>query len=229
MFTSQMFNVDNKKRIRKIDTPTPEPEPVDPTLDPKEPLPPVDTSGGKTWGVKSWRPTKQTKLDGSGLLKSTEFVGSTRDFERISEECKAEGIMWNDPDFPANADSVFGFGEKPGYSKYMCDKLIWLRPGDIYKEEKFSVYDEIGPNDIKQGDLGDCYFLSALSAIAEHTERIKRIFLQREVNETGVYCVGFYLNGTFEEVVIDDQFPCSPYTDSPWANSSQEKELWVMI
>lgn len=37
--------------------------------------------------------------------------------------------------------------------------------------------DDPTPNDIKQGALGDCYFLSSMSVIAEFPERIKKIFL----------------------------------------------------
>jgi len=33
------------------------------------------------------------------------------------------------------------------------------------------------PNDIIQGDVADCYFLSSLAAIAEFPDRAKQIFL----------------------------------------------------
>lgn len=40
----------------------------------------------------------------------------------------------------------------------------------------------IEPDDIKQGELGDCYFLATLSAIAEFPWRIKQLFVTRKAN-----------------------------------------------
>ena len=39
-----------------------------------------------------------------------------------------------------------------------------------------SVFDNIEPGDIKQGLLGDCYFLCSLSSLAERPNLIKRLF-----------------------------------------------------
>ena len=49
--------------------------------------------------------------------------------------------------------------------------------------------DGIDPNDIIQGSLADCWFLSALSSLAENPHLIERLFVTKEYNETGIYKV----------------------------------------
>lgn len=39
-----------------------------------------------------------------------------------------------------------------------------------------AVFNDIGPNDIAQGQLGNCYFLSAMASLAERPDRVKEIF-----------------------------------------------------
>jgi len=43
----------------------------------------------------------------------------------------------------------------------------------------------ISPNDVIQGALGDCYFLSALSVLAANPDRLTRLFLTKEANASG--------------------------------------------
>jgi calpain-15 len=42
--------------------------------------------------------------------------------------------------------------------------------------------DGIDPNDIKQGMLGDCYFVAALATLAEWPERVKKVFVTPKSN-----------------------------------------------
>ena len=38
------------------------------------------------------------------------------------------------------------------------------------------LFNRIDPNDIYQGDIGNCYYLAALSALAEKPDLIKKLF-----------------------------------------------------
>ena len=58
-----------------------------------------------------------------------------------------------------------------------------------------------------QGSLGDCYFLSALAALAENETRIKTVFGDQSFNPNGIYKVTLRIDGVIQEILIDDFIP----------------------
>jgi hypothetical protein len=98
-------------------------------------------------------------------------------------------------------------GKKPSFLKdiqFLLIGPVWLM---------HFIYNKIGPNDIKQGSCGNCYFLSCISSLAEAGDRVERIFISKEVNEAGCYAVKFYINGEPKIVVVDDYFPYDPFKE----------------
>lgn len=89
------------------------------------------------------------------------------------------------------------------------------------------VYDGIEPEDIYQGKLGDCYFLSSISALAENPERVQRLLETEEPNEKGVYAINLNINGDWEQVILDDYFPTNARRIT-FCHSS-DPELWTML
>ena len=68
-----------------------------------------------------------------------------------------------------------------------------------------------------------------MSALAEHPDRVRKIFLTQEVNEAGCYAVTLIINGEPRTVCVDDNFPFCPFKDD-WAFSkSIGNELWVLL
>ena len=45
------------------------------------------------------------------------------------------------------------------------------------------------PEDVVQGGVGNCWFVCALSVLAEHPENIQRLVLTKEYNHIGAYQV----------------------------------------
>lgn len=88
--------------------------------------------------------------------------------------------------------------------------------------------DDIDPNDIKQGQLGDCWFLSALSSLAERKGLVKRLFITQEYNEEGIYKIKMFKNGEIVIVTIDDYIPCR-FNGGPLFSRGAGNELWVLL
>ena len=92
-----------------------------------------------------------------------------------------------DNDFPANAESIVNPNDATDGALSGIGKVVWRRPKDIPalldKDGKPHLFHgKIEPNDIKQGMLGDCYFLSALAALSEKPDRIRDMFLDEDTN-----------------------------------------------
>jgi hypothetical protein len=79
---------------------------------------------------------------------------------------------------------------------------------------------------VKQGGLGDCYFLSVLSCTAENPERIRNLFETEDLEE-GQYAINITKNGEKKTIYIDDQFPC--LYKRPIFSRANGNELWVLV
>lgn len=141
---------------------------------------------------------------------------------------------YTDETFPPNEHSLItDWDDDEALDKvFTWRRFTWARATDIPslndKEGKLQVFsNKIEPSDIKQGALGDCYFLSVLSVLSEDPQRIKRLFKTDRMSNEGVYCIEICKNGTWREVVIDDYFPCD--MNEPVFSHAHGNELWVML
>ena len=60
------------------------------------------------------------------------------------------------------------------------------------------------------GDIGDCWFLSALSALAENEHFMGEVIPSGQdfnKNYHGIFRFRFYRFGEWQEIVIDDRLP----------------------
>ena len=78
-------------------------------------------------------------------------------------------------------------------------KIEWKRAKDFegveFKNGKYTLFKDISPDDVGQGYLGDCYYMSSLSALASHPNRIKAMFENHEDNGLGLFAVNITKNG----------------------------------
>ena len=85
----------------------------------------------------------------------------------------------------------------------------------------------IEPNDIKQGNLGDCWFMCALACIAERPALVERLFITKHYNEEGIYKVKLCKNGEWVIVTVDDYFPCQPMGKPLFSQCRSHDSLWI--
>lgn len=120
-----------------------------------------------------------------------------------------------------------------GSSNTQMENLInkWFlgsdRPQGSYAYQYFSqslFTDGINPDDVKQGQVGDCYFLATLAAIAnEQPNYIQDMFID---NGDNTFTVRFFNNGVAEYVTVDRYLPTA-WWGAAYANASQE--MWVAL
>ena len=122
-------------------------------------------------------------------------------------------LPFEDVDFPPTLTSIFDPDDyEKGTNVQLFSQLEWKRAPDIYPNGFDVLPDLIREEDIIQGCLGDCYLIQCLSALAGKPERIRKLFVTAAPNVSGCYVVKLCVNGTWEEIVVDDWFPVMPGT-----------------
>ncbi|KAG8925816.1 hypothetical protein FRC00_003584, partial [Tulasnella sp. 408] len=76
------------------------------------------------------------------------------------------------------------------------------RVTEMVKNPKFFV-DDATASDICQGNIGDCWFLSALAVVATTTSVIDKICVEKD-EKIGIYGFIFWRDSGWAEVIIDD-------------------------
>ena len=121
---------------------------------------------------------ERNKID--EIINKIEDSFKTMPFEVMNEkQIKKEITKLNidhfvDPHFPPRDTSIHCITEPYPYKQI----IHWRRPHEFMKNP--NIYqDGINPNDIKQGYLPNCWFLSALSSLAERPALVKRLILTK--------------------------------------------------
>jgi len=118
------------------------------------------------------------------------------------------------------------------------------------------VDDGVASNDCVQGDLGDCWFISALSVLATRDELLiggrrgmeydPDMIVDKEIasildngvyppifhkfRSIGLYVLRFFKNFNWIYVIVDSRIPVNTKTQKPCFGRAQEAhELWVSL
>lgn len=157
-----------------------------------------------------------------------------RDVEEEIKKMIAIGQTWTDTAFPPTSESIIRNKKPTGkYSRWV--NYPWFRAGAIGTPEAtekkdanlLPVFKDIDPSVIQQGELGDCYVLSALSVLSQYPDVLKNL-IDIRYKEHGIYKVNFFHGGEQISVFVDDHFP-SKDGKVPLFARSTDSSLWVML
>ena len=140
-------------------------------------------------------------------------------YQEVYQELKKSKKKFIDQEFPAQEYSL---GEINGVQ--YCQ---WKRIPEIIAKPVL-IGSKIEPHHVVQGTLQDCYFLSALSALAQNDQMVRAMFDGQSYNESGIYKVMLRINGELQQIVVDDFIPVNedghPFFCQPYRN-----EFWMLI
>jgi len=135
---------------------------------------------------------------------------------------------FEDKTFPPDSSSL---GSWKGRSKDNLDVSIqWKRAADLSDEKQARLFRKrSSPDDIAQGQLGDCWLLAALACLSERAGAIERCFETREINLRGLYKIRLY-DGQQEKwirIIVDDYLPTE--RGQPIFAQPNGREIWVLL
>ena len=212
---------------------------------------PADTPPWQSRGYKMHierMENKQAEASVETALKKQRAVGVTSagmDARTIEAKLKSSKTKFIDASFPPKLTSIVGQARKNETQSTSRAResigdpraLMWRRPEEFYGSGTNAVAvfrrgagdaRPIEPNDICQGQLGNCWFCCALANLAENPSWIMRVVKTHGVSTSGAYDVRLCLAGKWITVTIDDYFPCKRY-GQPVFLTSRDRELWVML
>uniref|UniRef100_A0A3P8NU39 Calpain catalytic domain-containing protein n=1 Tax=Astatotilapia calliptera TaxID=8154 RepID=A0A3P8NU39_ASTCA len=149
--------------------------------------------------------------DGSEGSPSNPAKFKNQDFAQIKADCLRKGELFVDNEFPPNGLSL---GDLPDMSSSKESEVKWLRPADLLrkqgkKDQPAFSKDGMSRFDFGQGDVGDCWFLSAISALTFQENLMAQVVPmdQSFENYAGIFHFRFWRFGKWVDVVIDDNLP----------------------
>eukprot|EP00106_Octopus_bimaculoides_P017419 XP_014784861.1 PREDICTED: calpain-B-like [Octopus bimaculoides] len=146
-----------------------------------------------------------------------------QNYDEIVKKCQEEGILFEDPEFPADNTSLFLDG---GQRR----SIEWKRPKEICEDPKFFL-GGASRFDVKQGELGDCWLLAAVASLTIDQKLLFRVVplgQNFQENYTGCFRFRFWHQGDWIDVVVDDRIPTS-YGQLIYMHSADKNEFWSAL
>ena len=118
--------------------------------------------------------------------------------------------LYDDKNFhpPSAAPKKEGGGEEEEEEEVEEEEADGAEGEDIWCKHGSLFLGGTSSNDVVQGQLGDCWFLSALSVMGAHQDLLKKCFWRLDnFKEHGLFVCRFFKDSQVMYVVIDDRIP----------------------
>jgi hypothetical protein len=150
-------------------------------------------------------------------------------YEQLLRSCKASGSKFEDAEFPPSMSSLY---IKPGYITKGQQFTVrdWKRISD-YTQGCQVTTNGFDPDDLCQGELGDCWFICSMSIVATQEQYMPKLISGDP--EVGIYAVKFNgrkdASGRAITVIVDDRLPHKYETMPLFCQARDKKEMWPSI
>ena len=165
-------------------------------------------------------PADASSIDGRVVNAAAAYpnckCGGRAGKKRVSKDGENQGRLFLGCYKPAADTSrcnFFQWGDNVAHDDRAL-ALVWqrMRSNDGYIFVSKARDGSSGPGfkaaDIQQGGLGDCWFLSAISVVAERADLVERVCEQRrELAKDGKYTFRLFFDGDWRDVTVDDHLP----------------------
>ena len=146
---------------------------------------------------------------------------------------------YTDASFTANESTLFWADAGEDWNKNVWVDGWGRASTNFYDNDKLTLFGDRGVNplDIRQGKIGNCWIMSAASALAERPHRIENMFHysgKNEVNPAGVYGVNIFALGVPKTIIVDDFLPLREWNpilplQPIFAKFGADNSIWGMI
>ncbi|KAM4693087.1 calpain-1 catalytic subunit-like [Discoglossus pictus] len=175
-------------------------------------------------GIVSKLMTDRLKASGAGSHDHP-YKYMNQDYESLKRQCLERGTLFQDPYFPAITSSL-GYNDLgPGSSN--IEGVVWKRPKEIVEDPQFIV-EGATRTDIRQGRLGNCWVLCAITSLTMNEHLLHRVVPHGQSFQddyAGIFHFQIWQYGEWMDVVIDDRLPVRK-SKLMFVRSAEGSEFW---
>ncbi|GAB9463405.1 hypothetical protein Gpo141_00000867 [Globisporangium polare] len=192
----------------------------------------------KTFTDPTFGPSASDRGGAAAICKMGQAVpskGGSQHQVKVLGLLKSEKIRWERPVYAMededDGDDVNNQEEDERGSVFLASASA----DKVFAPQAKLFADGVCSGDVIQGNLGDCWFLSALSVVATRPDLLQQTFWRGDkYKANGLFVCRFMKNFVWNYVIIDDRLPVFGFSKTKagkpyFARCRDPDELWVAL